>query len=87
MIKTAEEECFICSKHKKAKYFNVLLMDLKEMYRHKLLHLIDHAAHYSATTIVKLKQKGEIVTAISKPQTTPFRAPTTPFDWQCRKIQ
>ena len=55
-------------------------MDLKEMYRHKLLHLIDHAAHYSATIIVKLKQKGEIITAISKSQTTPFRAPTTPFD-------
>ena len=36
-------------------------MDLKEINGFEILHLIDHATSYSAATIVKSKQKQEIV--------------------------
>ena len=50
-------------------------MDLKEINGFKILHLIDHATCYSAVTIVKLKQKEEIVKAIFKIWITLFGHP------------
>ena len=41
-------------------------MDLKEINGFKILHLKDHATCYSTATIVKSKQKEEIVKAIFK---------------------
>ena len=49
------------------KDFNdVIAMDLKEINGHKILHIIDQATRYSVATIVKSKQKEEIVKVISR---------------------
>ena len=40
-------------------------MDLKEINGHEILHIIDHATRYSVATVVKSKQKEEIVKVIS----------------------
>ena len=50
-------------------------MDLKEINGFKILHVIDHATCYSAVTIVKSKQKEEIVKAIFKTWITLFDPP------------
>ena len=54
---------------------DVISMDLKEINGFKILHLINHATHYSAATIVKSKQKEEIVKAIFKKWITLFGHP------------
>ena len=45
---------------------DVISMDLKETDGFKILQLINHATRYSAVTIVKSRQKGEIVKASEK---------------------
>ena len=75
-INEVEVNCPVCLKYKKAplkpvvgfslsKRFNdVIEMNLKEINGHKILHIIDHPTCYSVVTIVKSKQKEEIVKAI-----------------------
>ena len=77
LINKVEVKCPVCLKYKKAplkpvvgfslsKDFNdVIAMDLKEINGHKILHIIDHATRYSVATVVKSKQKEEIVKVIS----------------------
>ena len=50
-------------------------MDLKEINGFEILHLIDHATSCSTATIVKSKQKEEIVKAIFKICITLFGHP------------
>ena len=78
MVNEIKEKYNVCFKYKKAPlkpvvvfllsqdFNDVISMDLKENNGFKILHLIDHATCYSAATIVKTKQKEEIVKAIFK---------------------
>ena len=48
-----------------SKNFNdVISMDFKEINSHEILHLVDHATHYSSAAVVKSKHKEEIVKTI-----------------------
>ena len=76
LINSVEQTCTVCLKYKKAplrpvvgfslsRDFNDLMsMDLKEINGYRILHMIDHATRYSVATIVKSKEKEEIVKAI-----------------------
>ena len=87
LINGIREKCTVCLKYKKASlkpvvgfslsrdFNDVISMNLKEMNGFKILHLIDHATRYSAATIVKSKQKEEIVKAIFKIWITLFGSP------------
>ena len=87
MINEIGEKCTVSLKYKKAplkpvigflpsRDFNdVISVDLEEINCFKILHLIDLATRYSAATIVKSKQKEEIVKAISTIWITLFGPP------------
>ena len=87
LINEVEVNSPVCLKYKKAplkpvvgislsKGFNdVIAMDLKEINGHKILHIIDHPTRYSAATIVKSKQKEEIVKARFQHWVTLFGPP------------
>ena len=87
LINEIREKCTVCLKYMKvslkpvvsfslSRDFNdVISMNLNEMNGFKILHLIDHATCYSAATIVKSKQKEEIVKAFFKIWITLFGSP------------
>ena len=87
LVNEIGEKCTVCLKYTKAplksvvgfslsRDFNaVISVDLKEINGFEILHLIDHATSYSAATIVKSKQKEEIVKAIFKIWITLFGPP------------
>ena len=64
LIDEIGEDCSICLKYKKAllkpvvglslsKQFNdIISMDSKEINGHKILHIVDHATHFSSTSII-----------------------------------
>ena len=87
LVNEIGEKCTMCLKYKKAplkpvvgfslsRDFNkVISVDSKEINGFKILHLIDHTTRYSAATIVKSKQKEEIVKAIFRIWITLFGPP------------
>lgn len=75
-ISKVEERCLVSLWYKKAPFkpvvgfslskdiYDVLLLDLKKINGHKILHIIDYATQFSAAIIVKYKHKEEIVRAL-----------------------
>ena len=78
LVNKIGEKCTMCLKYKKAPlkpvvgfllsqdFNDVISMDLKGINGFKILHLINQATRCSAATIVKSKQKEEIVKAFLK---------------------
>ena len=57
-------------------YFNqTVAMDIKEIKRHKVLHLVDHATRYSVAVRLPSKESTDILTAIFKHWIAYFGAP------------
>ena len=64
IIETGENYSICLKKGTTETCSDIVLMDLTEVKGIKILHLIDHATHYSAAAIVKTKHKEEIAKAI-----------------------
>ena len=57
-------------------HFNqTVAMDIKEIKRHKVLHLVDHATRYSVAVRLPSKESTDILTAIFKHWIAYFGAP------------
>ena len=86
-IDTVERFCDICLKYKKPKlrptagfslskdFNDVVAVDLKEIDKTFILHLIDHGTRYSTAAVVKSKKKEDIAEAIIKNWTAIFGSP------------
>ena len=77
-IDTVKRICDICVKYKKPKlrpavgfsllkdFNDAVVVDLKEIDKTYILHLIDHAKGYSAAAVAKSKKKEDIAEAVIK---------------------
>ena len=77
-IDTVKTICDICVKYKKPKlrpavgfslskdFNDAVVVDLKEIDKTYILHLIDHAKRYSAAAVAKSKKKEDIAKAVIK---------------------
>ena len=86
-IDTVKTICDICVKYKKPKlrpavgfslskdFNDAVVVDLKEIDKTYILHLIDHAKRYSAAAVAKSKKKEDIAEAVIKYWIAIFGAP------------
>ena len=90
-IDTVERFCDICLKYKKPKlrppagfslskdFNDVVAVDLKEIDKTFILHLIDHGTRYSTAAVVKSKKKEDIAETIIKNWIAAFGVPRVIF--------